>query len=141
MMTSWALERTRVEAPNPKLQAPEKLQTSSSNSKVGRRSPSAPNIYCSRRATRSESDALPSLEFGAWDFVGAWSLGFGASPLHSLRDSQHHLRLVGHARGRSARGLEGDELRAGPGAADGADARAVSRGVLSAVHDFLRQAH
>src|SRR5581483_9963135 len=27
--------------------------------KVGRRSPSAPGVYCNRRAARSESDALP----------------------------------------------------------------------------------
>src|SRR6185295_18253854 len=45
------------EAPNPKHQAPEKLQTSSSN-----------------RDARL-------LELGAWCFSGAWSLGFGASAI------------------------------------------------------------
>src|SRR5256714_3653823 len=48
----------RREAPNPKLQAPKKLQAPNPN-------PSA--VPCS------------FLELGIWNFLGAWSLGFGAS--------------------------------------------------------------
>jgi hypothetical protein len=46
-----------MKAPKTKLQTPKKLQISSSNTLAGR----------------------PSLEFGAWDFSGAWCLGFGVS--------------------------------------------------------------
>jgi hypothetical protein len=57
--------QVRMKAPNTKLQIPRKLQISSSNTLPGRR----------------------SLEFGAWDFSGAWCLGFGASCAQLLKSS------------------------------------------------------
>src|SRR5713101_1084699 len=49
--------RIRMKAPRTKLQTPEKLQIPSSKA------------VCRQQA----------LEFGAWDFSGAWCLGFGVS--------------------------------------------------------------
>src|SRR5205814_5023975 len=52
-----------MKAPNTKLQTPKKLQISSP------------------KATTRRS----VLRLGAWDFSGAWCLGFGVSPIRSLR--------------------------------------------------------
>ena len=51
---------TRMKTPNTKLQTPKKLQISSSNSAVSMR----------------------HLGFGAWNFSGAWCLGFGGGSSH-----------------------------------------------------------
>jgi hypothetical protein len=53
------MKEISMEAPNPKLQAPEKPQTQSSN-----RAPAAPG-------------APAPLELGTWSFFGVWSLGLG----------------------------------------------------------------
>ena len=76
----------RMKAPNPKIQIPKKLQIQSSNMAVARR--------C----------------FAAWDFSGAWCLGFGSEE----RRVDLHLR---RRRRVSSPGLAGSACRSDGGAA------------------------
>ncbi len=60
--------------------------------------------------------------------------------LHCARDSEHHLRLVGHAGGRSARRLAGDQLCPAQAERSGDEPGAVPGRVLPPLHDLLRPA-
>ena len=70
-----------------------------------------------------------------------FSLPQTISSLNSVCDPQYNLRLVGHAGGRFAGGLEGDELCFGAGAPSRNDIGRFSIGIQPAIHEFLRSSH
>jgi hypothetical protein len=84
-LVEWRIGKAAEKAPNPKLQAPEKLQISSTKKSI--------STCEAGQLQQGRWNALPMtiLGFGVWDFSGAWNLGFGAfsgGPIGNVEEPQ-----------------------------------------------------
>src|ERR1017187_4650738 len=84
-LARFGFRRKTIEAPSTNLQAPEKLQTSSSNQRKHKRSIQRELLFAEPPAGWLKS----GLVIGAWMFSGAWCLELGAlASQNSIENSE-----------------------------------------------------